>query len=114
MQRPSAPSSASLNGIENLTAATLTVNNRFFGPTVTVTGLLTAADIVDRLKTEGDGERTYLLPDVLLKHGETILLDDRTAAEIASDSGHAIAIVPADAAGLVDYICGLAKERKMV
>jgi len=57
------------------------VENRFFGQDVTVTGLLTGADLLRHLTgTElGSG---VLLPDVMLKDGERVLLDDVSLAEL--------------------------------
>ncbi len=55
--------------------------NHFFGENITVTGLLTATDIVDQLKGENLGER-LLLPENLLRAGTTTLLDDKTVVDI--------------------------------
>jgi putative radical SAM enzyme (TIGR03279 family) len=52
------------------------VENRFFGKTVTVTGLLTGKDIIRSLLDRVDGYEAVLIPDVVLKEGEDLFLDD--------------------------------------
>ncbi len=83
------------------------VKNDFFGETVTVTGLLTGEDIIEAIKQEPKGKRLYLLPDVLLKHGENLLLDDVSVEEIRERTGCEIKVVAADALGLIDQISSL-------
>lgn len=58
-----------------------TIQNEFFGKDITVAGLITGQDIIGQLKDKELGE-TLLLPSALLKHGETILLDDLTVDDI--------------------------------
>ncbi len=98
---------ASLGEIVNLDCDILTVNNHFFGETVTVTGLLTGEDIIAALERETGDKRIYLLPDIVLKHGETLLLDDVSVDEIREVTGQTIVVVPSDAVGLIDYIRSL-------
>lgn len=56
--------------------------NRFFGPSVTVTGLLSGADIMDQLPPESVAGRLLLLPDVVLREGSELLIDDVTLTEL--------------------------------
>lgn len=57
------------------------LNNRFFGPSVTVAGLLTGKDLLEGL---GNVEmETILIPQVMLKEGEDIFLDDLSLYEVA-------------------------------
>lgn len=57
------------------------IKNDFFGHNITVSGLLTGQDIINQLKDKVLGEK-LLLPSNLLKHGENVLLDDITVADI--------------------------------
>ncbi|NWF51523.1 MAG: DUF512 domain-containing protein [Nitrospirae bacterium] len=52
------------------------VENRFFGKTVTVTGLLTGKDIIRSLLDRVEGYEAVLIPDVVLKEGDDLFLDD--------------------------------------
>lgn len=62
-----------LNRVEGLKLTVHEVTNHFFGPTVTVAGLLTARDIADQLGNL-HGEQ-FLIPKVMLKADEEIFLD---------------------------------------
>ncbi len=57
------------------------IRNDFFGESITVSGLLTGQDIRDQLRGKTLGER-LLLPQNVLRSGETVLLDDLTVADL--------------------------------
>ncbi len=57
------------------------VTNHFFGPNITVSGLLTGTDIIAQLKDEDLGN-SLLLPINVLRSGEDVLLDDVTISDI--------------------------------
>ena len=59
------------------------VQNKFFGPDITVTGLLTGQDILSTLMDKQLGD-TLLVPASCLKAGEEIFLDDMSLAELGS------------------------------
>jgi NifB/MoaA-like Fe-S oxidoreductase len=69
------------------------VDNRFFGGTIGVTGLLVGEDLERVLAAEPEGHR-YLLPDVCLSEGR--FLDGRTP----DDLPRPVEIVPTDGASL--------------
>jgi putative radical SAM enzyme (TIGR03279 family) len=85
------------------------VPNRFFGGAVTVTGLLTGHDILAALA--GKPRNTLLLPDVLLREGTDMLLDDMTVAELEGRLAATIEVVSAEPWGLWDALETLALER---
>lgn len=57
--------------------------NNFFGDTITVSGLVTATDIIDQLKGKNLGETLYI-PRSMLKADEEIFLDNITLEEISN------------------------------
>ncbi len=57
------------------------VINEFFGERITVSGLLTGQDIVKQLNGKELGKR-LLLPQNVLRSGETVFLDDMTVEEM--------------------------------
>ena len=57
------------------------ITNDFFGPRITVSGLLTGQDIINQLKNKKLGEE-LLLPINVLRSGEDVLLDDIHLNEI--------------------------------
>jgi hypothetical protein len=69
------------------------VENRFFGGTTAVTGLLVGDDLARTLADEPEGHR-YLLPDVCLSNGRfldgTAPEDLPRAVEVVATDGHAL------------------------
>lgn len=66
---------------EGLKVHVYSIRNDFFGERITVTGLLTGQDIIAQLTGEALGEE-LLLPQNVLRSGETVLLDDYTVEDI--------------------------------
>ncbi len=58
------------------------VENRFFGETVTVAGLLTGRDIIQSVADLSSDHDVLLLPDVIFRDGQDVLLDDITVEEL--------------------------------
>lgn len=68
----------------NLTVRVLPVENRFFGSTITVTGLLTGRDIIAAVAdADADGGDGLILPGVALRSGENVFLDGLTPDDVA-------------------------------
>lgn len=57
------------------------VPNDFFGPLVDVSGLVTGRDLISALRGKAEGKR-LLLPQVMLRHGQTVFLDDVSLEDI--------------------------------
>ena len=69
-----------LNEIGNLTAHLHAIRNDFFGETVTVSGLLTAQDVIRQLAAKNLGDALYL--PMRITNEEGITLDDQTPEDI--------------------------------
>ncbi len=67
------------------------VTNKRLGDKITVAGLLTGADILAHLQTEGHGD-LVILPRVMFDHPDTIALDDMSPQEIADSVGCPVAL----------------------
>jgi putative radical SAM enzyme (TIGR03279 family) len=72
-----------LNQIPGLSVNMAALSSRYWGQTITVTGLLTGQDLLEALQGRdlGDG---ILLPSVMLKQGEPRFLDDMTLEQLES------------------------------
>lgn len=71
------------------------VENRFFGTSVTVAGLVTGSDIVMALKNRSrDLGDMLLIPDTMLRKGQDVFLDDMTVPQLAAETGMAVVPVP--------------------
>lgn len=79
------------------------IKNDFFGHSVTVAGLITGVDIVKNLKGKDLGD-ALLLPDVMLRRGEDVFLDDMLLIELKDKLGVEIISVPVDGNALVEAI----------
>lgn len=92
----------------------LGVVNSFFGPTVTVAGLLTGRDVVRALARVAarTGRVAAALPDVAAPDGR--FLDGWTVADVARRCGLEVEVLPADGAALVDWLAGVRPPHGMV
>lgn len=79
------------------------IENHYYGPEITVTGLLTGQDIINQLKDKPLGDY-LMLPTVLLRSGEEVLLDDITVKDIQNALQTPIRIVQSDGKSFVDTI----------
>lgn len=79
------------------------IENEFFGKDITVAGLLTGQDIIKQLKGKYLGD-ALLLPDVLLRSGEQVLLDDLTVQDLEKALQISIRIVQSDGESLLKQI----------
>ena len=81
----------------------IAVENDFFGHTIDVTGLLTGQDIAAQLQGRVAGRRV-LLTVHMLRHGETVFLDDYTVERLSHELGSPVRIVGTDGGDLLDAI----------
>jgi len=71
-----------MNKCPNIQIDVYKIINNFFGDTITVSGLITATDIIDQLKDKDLGETLYI-PRSMLKADEEIFLDNITLEELS-------------------------------
>lgn len=88
-----------------LSVQVLPIENNFFGPEITVSGLLTGRDILEQTKEVPLGE-ALLFPDSALRQGEDVFLDDRTPHDLEKVLGVPLIAVPNDGAALLDAFLG--------
>ena len=69
------------NKISALDISVYPIENEFFGPLITVSGLICGQDLIRQLKNKPLGS-TLLLPEVMLKEDEDIFLDDVTLQDV--------------------------------
>ena len=91
-----------------LRGAVRPIVNRFFGETITVSGLVTGGDLMDQLRGLDLGER-LLIPSNMLRAGEQVFLDDVTLAQVEETLGVPVRVVEAESGfDLVDAMLGMA------
>ena len=79
------------------------IRNDFFGKKITVAGLLTAQDIIAQVKGKPLGS-VMLLPDCMLRSGESVFLDDVTVEEMENALQVKIDIVKSSGQDFVEKV----------
>lgn len=94
--------------IQGLTISVHSLENQFFGPTVTVAGLLTAQDIASQIPNLKGG--IFLIPRVMLKADEPIFLDNRSVDWLAEQINGEALIVENHGEAFLEAVTGLNVE----
>ena len=71
-----------LNSVEGLEVNMRALSSDYWGQTISVTGLLTGHDLLLNLEGQDLGD-AILLPNLMLKNGELVFLDDMSIEELA-------------------------------
>ena len=79
------------------------IRNDFFGEMITVSGLITAQDLIAQLKDKPLGDR-LLIPENMLRSGEDVFLDDLTVTDVQNALQVPIDIVKSSSMGFVQTI----------
>ncbi len=92
--------------VDGLTVNVYPIVNNFFGPSVTVAGLLTGTDVVEQLKGRELGDE-LLFPAVMLRSDGDVFLDDMTPAELSERLGVPVCPSENDGAKLIAALLGV-------
>lgn len=91
-----------LRRIRNLDVSLIPVTSTFFGPRISVTGLLTGRDLVWGLR--GLRGEEALLPGIVLKQGTSLLLDGMSVEQVAFQTGCRLRVLEPTAGALVEAV----------
>ena len=91
---------------ENLDYTVYRAENRFFGSSVTVAGLLTGKDIYETLKGKPLGDELFI-PDVMLRYEKDMFLDNMTVDELSERLGVKVTPIKPGGYEFVDSILGI-------
>lgn len=69
--------------LDNLEVEVVPITNNYFGEMITVTGLITATDIMDQLKGRDLGD-SLCIHESMLRSGEEVFLDDYTVSDVSA------------------------------
>jgi putative radical SAM enzyme (TIGR03279 family) len=97
------PLAERLSRVENLEVRVAAVRNEFFGPTVTVAGLLTGGDIAAQLAGAHLGD-VALVPSVAVR--DDVFMDDWTISRLSEVLGVPVEVVRPDAPHLAEAALG--------
>ena len=96
----------------NIKVNVYTIRNDFFGERITVSGLITGADLREQLKDKELGEK-ILIPCNMLRSGEDVFLDDLTVDDIREALGTELVVVDEPGADLVDCVINPPDHKKI-
>ena len=82
------------------------IRNDFFGETITVTGLITAQDLIAQLKGKNLGDQ-LLISSAMLRRDSDIFLDDMTISDVENELGVNLRSSDSDGYELLDAIMGI-------
>lgn len=85
------------------------VENKFFGNTVTVSGLVTGGDLIEELSSAGGCDR-LLIPCNMLRSEGDLFLDGVSVTEAAEKLGYPILIAGKDGGDLLYKLLGISEE----
>ena len=81
------------------------IRNDFFGNTITVTGLMTATDLISQVKGRDNGTQ-LLISQAMLMQNSDVFLDDKTVSDVENELDIKIRITQNDGYDLVNAIMG--------
>lgn len=87
----------------NINCEVLAMENYFFGPLITTTGLITGSDLIKNLKGK-ENLGTVLVCDAMLREQKDVFLDDLTPLDVEKEIGVRVKVIGSDANGLLDAL----------
>lgn len=94
----------------NVKIEVVTIENRFFGEKITVSGLITGIDLMEQLKDRDLGDRV-LIPCNMLRSGEDVFLDDYSIEDVRKTLGKDLIVVEEAGADLVKAVLDSTENR---
>jgi NifB/MoaA-like Fe-S oxidoreductase len=85
------------------------ITNRFFGESITVTGLLTGRDLAEQLEGKPLGEKLFISSS-MLKSDEAVFLDNLTFEQLANRLGVVVCAVEPGGYALFEALTEKNKE----
>jgi putative radical SAM enzyme (TIGR03279 family) len=89
------------NKCNNISGDVAAIKNKFFGESITVSGLITGRDLIEGLR--GREITRLIIPSDMLRSGEDVFLDDTRVADVERELGVRV-YTCSSAASLVDVI----------
>ncbi len=98
-----------MEAFEGVDVKVYPVENRFFGNTVTVSGLVTGGDLINTLKGKTLGD-TVLIPCNMLRHEGDLFLDGVSLSEAEAALGVPLTVVDTEGGAFLRCLLGLSEE----
>jgi len=88
------------------------VDNDFFGSDITVAGLITGRDLITQLQGQELGD-ALLLPEVVLRDGEEVFLDDLSVADLRRELGLPVVVIESSPWGILEGLESLTGDDRI-
>jgi putative radical SAM enzyme (TIGR03279 family) len=88
----------------------LIVENTYFGRSITVTGLLTGRDVMKSLAEKVRKGDILLIPDVVMREGDDVFLDDISVGDIEELLGIRAITINSTPKGLIDAVVAMSRD----
>jgi putative radical SAM enzyme (TIGR03279 family) len=85
------------------------VENVYFGSSITVAGLLTGRDVMRALSEHTHSDNILLIPDIVMKEGHEVFLDDVSRQDVEEILGIKSVIIESTPSGLLGAVLQLMK-----
>lgn len=89
--------------VKNLQIDLVVTFSQFWGPTITVAGLLMGQDLIHRAKTVALGDEVWI-PEIMIRNDERRFLDDMTAIELEKQLQRPLKAIPERGEALIQAI----------
>lgn len=99
--------------VENLTLDVIACQSAFWGPGITVSGLLTGQDLLRTAADHALGDEIWI-PEVMVRNDERRFLDDVTLTEVQQLLGRPVLAVHERAEALIRAICQLNRRQTVL
>jgi putative radical SAM enzyme (TIGR03279 family) len=83
-----------MNRVENLSVNVLPIHNRFFEGNINIAGLIVGRDLIDAVNAFDACGDTVLIPNVMMRDGEEIFLDEMSLSEVNQEAKRPIIASP--------------------
>ena len=93
-----------LNGVEGLEINVCAIHNTFFEGNINIAGLIVGRDLINALKAFPDLGDEILIPNVMMRDGEDVFLDEMTLTQVNEEVGRPVVAIdrtPAAAAAFL-------------
>ena len=89
----------------NLDIKVYPIENEFFGPLITVAGLITGGDLIRGLRGKALGDR-LLIPRNMLKYHQDVFLDDLSVEQVEKELKVPVSVIETDGYSFLEGILG--------
>lgn len=95
-----------LNTVEGLEVNVCAIHNRFFEGNINIAGLIVGQDLIDALHAFPDLGDEVLIPNVMLRDGEEVFLDELTLTQVNEAVGRPVVAIDRTPEAAAQYLLG--------